>query len=690
MAFTGTVRCALTGKPLAGVPMTDGKHIVKTDENGAYTLPGWERARLIYADMLTNAHDDWYCAIEEGKTVYDFALDLAQVDGAHGFMHLSDTEIDDMSEENCAVWASFVREKAREEKLGFIFHGGDICGDLGLPKHHRVMNSRNMECPVRYCIGNHDFRGREYGESVYEEYYGPTWYSFDCGNVHYVVTAIRYGDFPCGYEPEDQWNWLLEDLKQKDPDKGLILFNHGCCMGRFMRPINQVMEFNIDKDGKEELLLSHGLMAVIFGHLHINYHGMVDGFHYICTNNPKMGGIDASPSGVHIVKIDENKNLSSRMAYWDERKFRTPEEALWSVKLPGGVLHSTPLVYENTLLLGITDDGWPKRSGVVRMDAKGNQLWFFPTKNSVKNDIAVENGVVFAQDCDGNVYAIDAETGMEKWQTKVPLGVTFYNHCCVRVYQGKVFAGGTRQLSALDMETGEILWSSEAQGWGEPSANRPVFYKNLIIIGAVWRRVYALDIETGEEVWELKPGVSSFFYATPLVTGDRIIVPAGNGIYVLNAANGAVQKVVSGCGMYKLNRGDNKDQAVQKRACFDTSACPVLDGDVLYLGTVDNGVLALDADTYETLRHYPVGKNLTYTSGYSQLNHGTVDGHILVDENNLRFAASDGYLYTYAKLYGLLIDRQWIGAPSLVAPVRFGGGIAVADLRGNLTVFPER
>ena len=76
--------------------------------------------------------------------------------------------------------------------------------------------------------------------------------------------------------------------------------------------------------------------------------------------------------------------------------------------------------------------------------------------------------------------------------------------------------------------------------------------------------------------------------------------------------------------------------------------------------------------------------------GYSKLDHGTVDGHILVDENCLRFAASDGYLYTYGKKNALLMDRQWMGAPSFVAPVRFGGGIATVDLRGRVTVFPER
>ena len=32
MMFSGTVRCTRTGMPLADIPMTDGKNIVKTNE----------------------------------------------------------------------------------------------------------------------------------------------------------------------------------------------------------------------------------------------------------------------------------------------------------------------------------------------------------------------------------------------------------------------------------------------------------------------------------------------------------------------------------------------------------------------------------------------------------------------------------------------------------------------------------
>ena len=38
---------------------------------------------------------------------------------------------------------------------------------------------KTMDCPVYYCIGNHDLVKGNYGEELYGSIYGPTWYSFD-------------------------------------------------------------------------------------------------------------------------------------------------------------------------------------------------------------------------------------------------------------------------------------------------------------------------------------------------------------------------------------------------------------------------------------------------------------------------------------------------------------------------------
>ncbi len=659
---------------MAGVSVTDGKNITKTDEAGAFVLPGWERARLIYANVLTNRHDDWYQAIEPGRNSYDFCLFPAENAGGHCFLHFSDTEIFDMSDEECKPWLDFVREMGQQQKASFLMHGGDICGDIGLPRHGKLMNGETMGFPVRYCIGNHDYRGREIGESVYEQYYGPSWYSFDCGNVHYVVTAIRNGDYPSGYEPEDQWNWLMEDLQCKDPDQGLVLFNHGCCMGRFLREKNQKHEFHIDRQDREALLQENGLLAVIFGHLHLHYHGLCDGFHFICSNNPKMGGIDTSPSGMHLVQVSDDLQMSSRVLLFDERAYRKPVGALWTVQLPGNILHCSPVVYENSLIVGTVDDGWPKRCGIVRLSCQGEILWFCPTKNSVRNDLTVDNGRVYAQDMGGNVYALDIETGCVLWVSRTPLsGSRFDGSTGAVLYRGILFAGNSRQISALDVQTGRLLWTSRENLFGENTAISPVFWQDRLIMGGTWEQLYALDIHTGEELWRIDDSRCRFFYATPLVDADTLIVPAKQHLCVIDPAQGRII------------------QAVEiPEYCLDSSARPVRDGDMLYVSTVTNGVLALDAKTFAVQKQYSAGRCLTYTSGYSMRADATVDGQVLTDDRYIHFAGSDGWLYTYEKQSGILEDRQEIGAPALVQPVFFGGGIAAADIRGWVSLFPRK
>ena len=47
------------------------------------------------------------------------------------------------------------------------------------------------EIPFFYVIGNHDLdlnvRSNEHARITYKSYYGPTYYSFNRGDIHYVV-----------------------------------------------------------------------------------------------------------------------------------------------------------------------------------------------------------------------------------------------------------------------------------------------------------------------------------------------------------------------------------------------------------------------------------------------------------------------------------------------------------------------
>ena len=70
--YKGHVYHKETNVPLAGLCVTDGRNIVRTDKNGAFELPGWERAHVISVGALTKAHTDWYFMIDGHTGDFDF------------------------------------------------------------------------------------------------------------------------------------------------------------------------------------------------------------------------------------------------------------------------------------------------------------------------------------------------------------------------------------------------------------------------------------------------------------------------------------------------------------------------------------------------------------------------------------------------------------------------------------------
>ncbi|MBR6684402.1 MAG: PQQ-like beta-propeller repeat protein, partial [Firmicutes bacterium] len=329
-----------------------------------------------------------------------------------------------------------------------------------------------------------------------------------------------------------------------------------------------------------------------------------------------------------------------------------------------------PLVTEDGLLVATVDDGFPKACGISLLSPTGEIKWFFQTENSVKNDFTLFNGVIYAQDHQGVIYALEAFTGRLLWQKQVSIAGHVGSALNAAIYKGKLFAGYCQQLTVLDPATGKILWTTEKQGWCNGASSRLNFYDNLVIVTANWGFIAAFDIETGEQVWYMKPEKQLFGYATPLLDGDKLIAPSGTLIFEIEAATGKVL--------------DIHDHAP---LCFNVCGQPVRDGDVYYLGTSEHGVVAVDAETFKLKQTFDCGPAMIYSVAYSQGEISTVDGSVLVEGDKLIFSASDGYLYVYNKNTGELLERRRVGAPSFVKPVRMGDGIVTADFAGNVIKF---
>ena len=88
-----------------------------------------------------------------------------------------------------------------------------------------------MGIPFFQCLGNHDMDyrkgGDETSDDTFQRVYGPTYYSFNRGQVHYVVMDnVRYLGKEREYDgffQQHQLDWLKKDLSFVSRDKLIVL-----------------------------------------------------------------------------------------------------------------------------------------------------------------------------------------------------------------------------------------------------------------------------------------------------------------------------------------------------------------------------------------------------------------------------------------------------------------------------------
>jgi hypothetical protein len=109
---------------------------------------------------------------------------------------------------------------------------GDLMfDDLSLyPEYERAV--KRLGIPVFQVIGNHDLdqdAGVDQDSSrTFERHFGPRYYSFERGQIHYVVLddVFWYGSNYVGYLDLDQLAWLRSDLAAVEPGRTVVVATH--------------------------------------------------------------------------------------------------------------------------------------------------------------------------------------------------------------------------------------------------------------------------------------------------------------------------------------------------------------------------------------------------------------------------------------------------------------------------------
>jgi outer membrane protein assembly factor BamB/uncharacterized protein YuzB (UPF0349 family) len=565
---------------LQGVAVSDGLHVVETDKRGNYCLPGHKGERFLFISTPSgfNAQGAYYRRIEKGKQMYDFALSpykgRIKKGGFHKFIHITDTEISNT--ENHEGWVNNIYNYADIEDVAFIVHTGDICYENGLREHIRLMNTENMNCPVFYCIGNHDLVKGEYGEELFENIYGPVYYSFNVGKVHYIVTPMLHGDHKPGYTREDVYRWMKNDLAYVPEGMPIIIFNHDLLTysDKFVYGINDTDYIDLNQ---------HNLKAWVYGHWHINHMHKQGDVCCITTSPPDKGGIDHSAAAFRIISVDDKGNCRSELRYpYIGKTVRIASIAGNRIpSLPGGRVALSVNAYgSNSKIKEVVYTCYSDNKEIIEKNRMKQQTdWNWYAEPSLSSHLIGKEIIVKVQAMfyDGEmaetegffVYrrtrrsAIETEKdwpcllanpshiGVLQGAFHLPLSLAWIKNVKANVfmtsplvYHGNVYVAsvdenlqGESHVYGLDAKNGEILWKYKTRNSVKNSIAADA---GCVFAQDVEGFLYAVDAITGKLVWEKKLEVNRLpAIVEGLVASDgRVYAGTGKGLCACDIKTG--------------------------------------------------------------------------------------------------------------------------------------------------------
>jgi hypothetical protein len=253
----GFISCDGVGVP--GVVVSDGVEVTVTDEDGLYYLKSEEYHKLVFMSVpsgyetITDTCMPKFHKVLDGNSSTTERADwqLTKVDNKDhvmyilGDMHLAN-RTNDASQ--FATFLSDIKEQitANKSKRQYALTLGDMTWDLywydnsyDLTVYVEMMKKKLTGLQIFHTIGNHDHDMNEVGDfntvSLYKKTVAPTYYSFNIGDVHYVVLddilCKNTGTGGDGRKYEstlttDQISWLKKDLSYVDKSKTLVITMH--------------------------------------------------------------------------------------------------------------------------------------------------------------------------------------------------------------------------------------------------------------------------------------------------------------------------------------------------------------------------------------------------------------------------------------------------------------------------------
>ena len=165
--------------------------------------------------------------------------------------------------------------------------------------------------------------------------------------------------------------------------------------------------------------------------------------------------------------------------------------------------------------------------------------WRFQTDAQIVSQPTFADGVGYFGSLDGNIYAVDANTGTEIWAFETEYQVA----SSVAVVNGRVYTGADDgNIYCLNAATGAKIWETYAGGVTKnllgagtylniapPVRSSPMVFGGRVYVAALDGNLYCLNTNNGAQIWKFE--TEGPILATPTIVDNKIYFPSCTGGY---------------------------------------------------------------------------------------------------------------------------------------------------------------
>jgi outer membrane protein assembly factor BamB len=227
-----------------------------------------------------------------------------------------------------------------------------------------------------------------------------------------------------------------------------------------------------------------------------------------------------------------------------------------------------------------------KAGQVYALDAnRGKVRW----RRRLSHDVtgpAYADGTVFVAQLGGEFVALEAATGRKRWTFKSP---SHLESSPIAVEDRVYFGSDDGTLWALDARSGKVAWKAEL---GAPIKASPSYHDGVLYVGDYGGRIHAVSADDGDRRWTRNTSGAGGFYSSPAIAFGRVYEARNDGtVFAVTLGGGPVWRFTAHDAMYSSPAVGTIPGA----------------GRMLFVGSYDHRLYALDADSGKRRWSYDVG-----------------------------------------------------------------------------------